>query len=105
MLLLSASYAWCRWGAGQWRFSPLMRLGQASLLVYWVHIEFVYGRFSILSKRVASIRTASAGLLTIFLAMVVLASIRLRLKNRPWRQALAPVPMASIQPVAGQRHD
>jgi len=104
-LLLSASYAWCRWGAGQWRFSPLMRLGQASLLVYWVHIEFVYGRFSILSKHAASIRTASAGLLTIFLAMVALASIRLRLKNRPSRQPVAPVPIASIQPVAGQSHD
>src|SRR5207302_7739123 len=50
MLILTASYAWCRWGAAQWRFSPLIQLGQASLLVYWVHIEFVYGRVSILPK-------------------------------------------------------
>jgi hypothetical protein len=35
---------WCRWGAGRWGFSPLIQLGQASLLVYWVHLEFVYGR-------------------------------------------------------------
>jgi len=39
LMILTASYAWCRWGAGQWGFSPLIQLGQASLLVYWVHIE------------------------------------------------------------------
>jgi len=80
--ILTASYAWCRWGAGQWGFSPLIQMGQASLLVYWVHIEFVYGRFSILPKHVQSIRTASLGLLTIFLAMLILAFLRTRLKGR-----------------------
>ena len=45
LTIILASYAWCRWGSGQWGFSPLVALGQASLLVYWVHIEFVYGRF------------------------------------------------------------
>jgi uncharacterized membrane protein len=81
LVILSASYAWCRWGAGQWGFSPLMQLGQASLLVYWVHLEFVYGRFSILPKRVQSIRTASLGLLAIFLAMLLLAYLRTRMKG------------------------
>jgi hypothetical protein len=56
-------------------------LGQASLLVYWVHIEFVYGRFSILPKHSVSLRIASLGLLTIFLAMVLLAFLRTRLKG------------------------
>jgi uncharacterized membrane protein len=87
LMILTASYAWCRWGAGQWRagtwgFSPLIQLGQASLLVYWVHIEFVYGRVSILPKHVQSIRTASLGLLTIFLAMLLLAFLRTRMKGR-----------------------
>ena len=76
------SYAWCRWGAGQWGFSPLITMGQASLLVYWVHIEFVYGRFSILTKRGASVATASLGLLAIFAAMTLLAFIRMRTKGR-----------------------
>jgi uncharacterized membrane protein len=80
--ILTASYAWCRWGAGQWGFSPLIQLGQASLLVYWVHIEFVYGRVSILPKHSESIRTASFGLLTIFLAMLLLAFLRTRMKGR-----------------------
>jgi uncharacterized membrane protein len=82
LAILAAAYLWCRWGAGQWGFSPLIQLGQTSLLVYWVHIEFVYGRFSILPKRAVDIRTASFGLLAIFLSMVLLSVLRTRLKGR-----------------------
>jgi fucose 4-O-acetylase-like acetyltransferase len=82
LMILAASYAWCRWGAAQWSFSPLIQLGQASLLVYWVHLEFVYGRASILPKHSDTIRTASLGLLTICLAMLLLAFLRTRLKGR-----------------------
>jgi hypothetical protein len=87
LVILTASYAWCRWVIEKWRaahwgFSSFIQLGQASLLVYWVHIEFVYGRVSILPKHVQSIRTASLGLLTIFLAMLILAFLRTRMKGR-----------------------
>jgi uncharacterized membrane protein len=98
LVMLAGCYAWCRWGAGQWGFSPLIQLGQASLLVYWVHIEFVYGRFSILPKRSVSISTASEGLLAIFLAMLFLAVLRTRMKGRgaeilTWlRRPITPVP-------------
>jgi len=88
LVILAAVYLWCRWGAGQWGFSPFIQLGQTSLLVYWVHIEFVYGRFSILPKRAVDIRTASFGLLAIFLSMVLLSVWRTRLKGRG-AQALA----------------
>jgi len=81
LLILAASYAWCRWGAAQWGFSPLIQLGQASLLVYWVHIEFVYGRVSILPKHSVGILTASLGLLTIFLSMLALAYVRTNAKR------------------------
>jgi hypothetical protein len=89
LVILTASYAWCRWvveklrGAG-WGFSPLIQLGQASLLVYWVHIEFVYGRVSILPKHKMGIGGASAGLFTISLAMLALAYIRTHAKG--WMQ-------------------
>jgi len=79
LVIVFLSYAWCRWGLGAWGFSPLIQLGQTSLLVYWVHIEFVYGRFSILPKRAAGIRTASLGLLTIFLMMLALSLLRTRI--------------------------
>jgi uncharacterized membrane protein len=82
LAIMSAIYAWCQWGAAQWAFSPLIQLGQTSLLVYWVHIEFVYGRFSILSKRSNTIATATAGLLIICLAMLMLSILRTRWKGR-----------------------
>jgi uncharacterized membrane protein len=82
LMILCASYVWCRWGAGQWRFSPLIEMGKTSLLVYWVHIEFVYGRFSILPKHASSIPAATAGLAIIFAAMTLLAVLRNRSKGR-----------------------
>jgi uncharacterized membrane protein len=82
LLLTLFAYAWCRWGAGQWGFSPLIQLGKASLLVYWVHIEFVYGRFSILPHRSQTVLGASRGLLIIFLAMLALSLLRTRLRGR-----------------------
>jgi uncharacterized membrane protein len=82
LVILLGSYVWCRWGAGQWGFSPFAQLGTTSLLVYWVHIEFVYGRFSILPKRSVSIPVATLGLLGIFLAMLLLSIARTRLKGK-----------------------
>jgi uncharacterized membrane protein len=76
LLLVLMAYAWCRWGLGQRGFSPLIQLGNTSLLVYWVHIEFVYGRFSILHHRSQTIAGATRGLITIFLAMLVLSLLR-----------------------------
>jgi uncharacterized membrane protein len=82
MVILFAGYAWCRWGAGQWGFSPLIEMGKSSLLVYWVHIEFVYGGLSILPKRGVGIGAATAGLLAIFTAMTMLAVFRNRFQGR-----------------------
>jgi uncharacterized membrane protein len=89
LVIMTATYAWCRWGAAQWGFSPVILLGQASLLVYWVHIEFVYGRVSILPKHRMGIGGASVGLLAICLAMLGLAYARINTKKRgvelmPW---------------------
>ncbi|HTW24201.1 MAG TPA: heparan-alpha-glucosaminide N-acetyltransferase domain-containing protein [Candidatus Baltobacteraceae bacterium] len=81
-LITVAGYAWCRWGLGAIGFSPFMQLGQTSLLVYWVHIEFVYGRFSILAKQSQGIWAATLGLIEITLAMVLLSIARTRFKGR-----------------------
>jgi uncharacterized membrane protein len=98
LVIMFAAYAWCRWGAGQWGFSPLIQLGQTSLLVYWVHIEFVYGSLSILTRRAETIPMASVGLLIIFVAMVLLSIARTRYKSRGaellsgHRPVVSPVP-------------
>jgi uncharacterized membrane protein len=76
LMILSLVYAWCRWGLAQKGFSPIIQLGNTSLLVYWVHIEFVYGRFSILPKGQCSALKATGGLITIFLAMLALSLVR-----------------------------
>jgi len=81
LVILNACYAWCRWGLAQWGFSPVIQLGQASLLVYWVHIEFVYGRFSILKKGQQSLAGASAGLAIVTLSMLLLSMVRTRMKD------------------------
>ncbi|PYU28177.1 MAG: hypothetical protein DMG31_20740, partial [Acidobacteria bacterium] len=82
------AYAWCLWGFTVKGFAPVIELGRTSLFVYWLHIEFVYGRFSILAKRSQSILGATAGIMVIFAAMVVVAVIRNRMKGRGL-QALA----------------
>ena len=83
LALVFLAYAWCRWGFAQKGFSPIIQLGNTSLLVYWAHIEFVYGRFSILPKGRCTIPQATAGLLVIFLAMLALSVLRTRWKKRP----------------------
>jgi uncharacterized membrane protein len=82
MMIIFLAYGWCRWGAGQWVFNPLIQVGQTSLLVYWVHIELVYGRFSILAKRAQTIPMATLGLAIIFVAMVLLSIARTKFKGR-----------------------
>ncbi len=103
LVILTAVYAWCRWGLAQWGFSPLIQLGQASLLVYWVHIEFVYGRVSILAKHAQTLGGATTGLAIIFLAMLALAYIRTHAKR--WIKGLGSGTKDSSPPVslAGNR--
>jgi|SRR5271165_4202135 len=86
LAIVFLSDAWCRWGFGAKGFSPLIQLGQTSLLVYWVHIEFVYGRLSLLHKRAQGIGAASAGLLAITLMMLALSLLRTRID---WKALVA----------------
>lgn len=85
MAIILASYSWCRWGAGQAAFRPFIELGQSSLLVYWVHIEFVYGGLSILTKHVQGIPEATLGLALIFASMTLIAVARNRTRGRGLR--------------------
>jgi hypothetical protein len=93
LIILFCVYAWCRWGLAQMGFSPIIQLGKTSLLVYWVHIEFVYGRLSILPKHQCSVVQATAGLLIIFLSMLLLSLLRTNWRDRRGKaQKLAAAP-------------
>lgn len=95
LALVFLAYAWCRWGFAQRGFSPIIQLGNTSLLVYWVHIEFVYGRFSILPKAQCSVARATLGLLIIFIAMVGLSLLRTNWKKRRTK-ALRSTPQVAV---------
>jgi uncharacterized membrane protein len=82
LIILFLCYAWCRWGFAERGFSPIILLGQNSLLVYWVHIEFVYGRLSFLPKGKCGIALATLGLAIIFVAMVGLSVWRTGSKKK-----------------------
>jgi uncharacterized membrane protein len=82
LVVLLGGYSWCRWGPGRAGFSPLAQLGQTSLLVYWLHTEFVYGRFSILTRHVQTIPTATFGVVVVCALMLLLSLARTRLKGR-----------------------
>jgi uncharacterized membrane protein len=88
-------YAWCEWGGATRGFSPLMQLGQTSLLVYWVHIEFVYGRYSLLPKRAESIAGASMGLLEITVFMLILSLLRTKVD---WKKIIHTLTSKRIRP-------
>jgi uncharacterized membrane protein len=101
LMILFLVYAWCHWGFAGKGFSPIIQLGQTSLLVYWVHIEFVYGRLSILPKGRCSIAAATVGLLIIFVAMLALSIGRTRWKKRTAKvlRADPPVVAATVESV------
>jgi Heparan-alpha-glucosaminide N-acetyltransferase, catalytic len=93
LLLTFAIFVWCRWGWVTEGFSPFIQFGKTSLLVYWVHIEFVYGRLSILPKSRSTIPLATAGMMVIFAATMGLSIWRTRAKKR----AAVNLPTAATQ--------
>jgi uncharacterized membrane protein len=73
MAMMPLAYAWCVWGAGDRGFEPIVQLGRTSLLVYWVHIIFVYGSFSLMRKDQQGVPMATLGIVVITAAMLTLS--------------------------------
>ena len=57
------------------RPGPLVALGQHSLVIYWVHIEIVYGRLTWPVRGTMSLLQASSYLAVIFATMIALAYV------------------------------
>jgi peptidoglycan/LPS O-acetylase OafA/YrhL len=82
MLMMPFAYAWCAWGAGDRGFEPVVQLGRTSLMVYWAHIIFVYGSFSLMRKEQQGIPMATLGIVVITAAMLMLS-----LTTEAWEKA------------------
>ncbi len=76
-----AGFALQRWATPE-RFGPVRQLGRTSLLMYWVHIEIVFGHLSggylLNLKKQLSFAQASVGWLVLSLAMLLLSIARTR---------------------------
>ena len=86
LLILYGAYCWSvRSNAEAW--SPLRAFGRTSLLVYWVHLEIVYGRLFNDNYRALDLMSAAAQLLWIIPAMLALSSLA---SSPRWSRMLQP---------------
>ena len=81
MLFLAVAYLWNEYGSKGW--SPLRQFGTTSLLVYWVHIELVYGRWFWFLKDSLTAAQCVLGACILIAVMLGLSVLRTRFKGRP----------------------
>ena len=75
LLIVYSAYLWSqRVTANRW--SPLIVLGQSSLIVYWVHIEIVYGKVFRDFSQSLEVSAAARHVLWFVPLMILLASAR-----------------------------
>lgn len=98
LCILSVAYLWMRTGVVRW--SLCRQLGLTSLLVYWVHIELVYGRwFGFFKERMDVSQVVTFTILLI--GLMALLSV-LRTRRRFWPSRLrAPSPVQAGSPSGG----
>jgi hypothetical protein len=96
LLLLALAFLWTRYAAKD-GWSWVRQFGTTSLLVYWVHIELVYGRWLWFWKNgltVAQTVMAAASLILLMLALSAAKTNRYRLKSMlsEWGWRFSPKP-------------
>jgi fucose 4-O-acetylase-like acetyltransferase len=80
LLLLALAFLWTRYGARE-GWSWVRQFGTTSLLVYWVHIELVYGRsLWFLKGNLTEAQTAIAAVLVILLMLGIATAKTYRLR-------------------------
>jgi uncharacterized membrane protein len=79
--VLSVAYLWMRTGVVRW--SLCRQLGMTSLLVYWVHIELVYGRWFGFFKEKLDVAQVVVFTLLLIALMAGLSVLRTRSRSLP----------------------
>jgi uncharacterized membrane protein len=72
LLLIALAFLWTRYGTREDRWSWIRQFGTTSLLVYWAHIELVYGRWFWFWKsglNVGQTVVAAIGIIVLMLAL------------------------------------
>ena len=93
LLILSFAYLWIHsLPASSW--SWVAQIGTTSLLVYWVHIELVYGRWLWMWKEALTLTQAAVVAVLVIVLMVTLSKAKTDWRDRQWtrRLQLAPEP-------------
>lgn len=101
LLIVAFAYLWTRYGASE-GWSWVRQFGTTSLLVYWVHIELVYGRWLYFWKsslNVAQTVEAAAALIVIMLLLSTAKTNRDRV--RAWFGELFAGPQPGADAAAG----
>jgi uncharacterized membrane protein len=80
LLLITVAYLWNEYGGKGW--SLARQFGVTSLLVYWVHVELVYGRWFWFWKEGLNTLQCVAFAAVLIVAMLGLSILRTRTKGR-----------------------
>lgn len=80
LAIMSVAYLWVHLGSAQ-KWSLFRQLGTTSLLVYWVHIELVYGRWFGVWKEGLSVPQILTFTVVLLALMALLSVIRTRYKS------------------------
>ncbi len=80
LAMLAAAYLWVNLGALE-KWSVFRQLGTTSLLVYWVHIEIVYGRWFGIWKEALSVQKVLVFTGVLIALMTGLSVMRTRIKS------------------------
>src|SRR5262249_53878034 len=75
LLLLSFGFLWTRYAKPS-GWSWVRQFGTTSLLVYWVHIELVYGRWLWFWKGALNVWQTTAAAVAVIVAMLLLSAAR-----------------------------
>jgi uncharacterized membrane protein len=92
LVMLAFAFLWTRYGAAP-GWSWVRQFGTTSLLVYWVHIELVYGRWLPFCKNNLDVGQTAIAAMVVIVLMLVLAVVKtyrreiagyLPVWRRPW---------------------
>ena len=84
LLILAFAFVWTRYATGD-GWSWVRQFGATSLLVYWVHIELVYGRWFAFWKSALNVGQTVAAAVGLIVLMLLLSAARTNLDRiRAW---------------------